>query len=39
MRSNTSLLGRIFFMDRIVDARHPNYNLEENLKTKMKSEV
>ena len=32
MRSNTSLLGRIFFMDRIIDARNLNENLEKNLK-------
>ena len=32
MRSNTSLLVGIIFMDCIVDARHPNYNLKENLK-------
>ena len=35
MRSNTSLLGRIFFMDRIVDARNLNYNLKlESLNSK-----
>ena len=31
MRSNISLLGRTFFMDRIVDARNLNDNLKENL--------
>ena len=32
MRNSTLLLVGIIFMDRIVDARHPNYNLKENLK-------
>ena len=30
MRSSTSLLGRIF-MGIALQARHPNYNLKENL--------
>ena len=30
MRSNTSLLGR-GFMGIALQARHPNYNLKENL--------
>ena len=28
MRNSTLLLVGIIFMDRIVDARHPNYNLK-----------
>ena len=31
MRSNTSLLGKGFVMDRIGDARNLNKNLENNL--------
>ena len=38
MRSNTSLLGRIF-MGIALQARHLNYNLKENLKQTSVSSV